>query len=103
MIHFKAFGGIFLHNKLDKTYQGGHFHPPQMFFFFFFCKTYFKSPTSSPMHFWHFDCVKYAKTPISETLEWSCQYVSKILKFFGQCVLHALGDRSHHQSLNIWY
>jgi hypothetical protein len=30
-----------VHDKVDKT-------------------TYFKSPTSSPMHFWHFKCVKYA-------------------------------------------
>jgi hypothetical protein len=25
MIHFKAFGVIFLHNMVDKTYRGGHF------------------------------------------------------------------------------
>jgi hypothetical protein len=25
-IHFKAFGVIFLHNKADKTYEGGYFH-----------------------------------------------------------------------------
>jgi hypothetical protein len=23
---FKAFGVVFLHNKLDETYQAGHFH-----------------------------------------------------------------------------
>jgi hypothetical protein len=50
-IHFKAFG-LILHNNLDKTYQAGHFHQ------IFFIRTYFKSPTSSPMRFWHFTSIK---------------------------------------------
>jgi hypothetical protein len=48
--HFKAFGVIFLHNKVDKTYQGGNFHK----IILFFVLTYLKSPTSSPMRFWRF-------------------------------------------------
>jgi hypothetical protein len=56
-----AFGVIFLHKKLDKTYQlGGLFSQN---FFCFVVKTYFMSPTSSPMRFWHPKCVKYANMP----------------------------------------
>jgi hypothetical protein len=36
-VHFKAFGVVFLHNKVDKTYQAGHFHKKN----FLLVKTYF--------------------------------------------------------------
>jgi hypothetical protein len=33
-IHIKVFGVIFLHNKVDKTYQQGHFQKKKKSFFF---------------------------------------------------------------------
>jgi hypothetical protein len=69
-----AFGDIFLHNKLDKTYQAGHFHKKKKYYFNFLVKTYYKSATSSPIRFWHFKCIKYANTPSSKALQWSVKY-----------------------------
>jgi hypothetical protein len=33
--------------------------------------------------------------------EWSCQYVSTILKYFGQFLCSALDDRCHHHGIRV--
>jgi hypothetical protein len=39
------------------------------------------------------------KCPLKASNEWSSEYISTILKSFGQFLCPTLGDRSHHQSL----